>query len=180
MLTILMETRNHEAELAQTLSVLVAGAVEGLVSDVVILDCGSHDGSSRVADAAGCRFYRDWEIGTVLESVRGDWLLIIEPGARPLSGWIDEIADYVGFGRQPARFSLSRHDRPPVWRRWLRKEGPLECGLLIARRQSLDYVGPGMRLADLATAAKPVRLKSEIVPARAMRQARDESIIRPE
>lgn len=173
MLTIMMETRNHEAELAQTLSALVSGAVEGLVSDVVILDHGSEDGSSQVADAAGCRFYRDWEIGAVLGSVRGEWLLVIEPGARPLTGWIEEIADYVGFGRQPARFSPSRYYRPPVWRRWLRREGPLEHGLLIARRESLAQARPGMRLADLAAAAKPVRLKSEIVPAWVMRQARD-------
>lgn len=56
MLTVIMETKDNEAELAQTLSALVAGAVEGLVSDVIILDHGSTDGSPRVADAAGCRF----------------------------------------------------------------------------------------------------------------------------
>lgn len=173
MLTILMETRDHEAELAQTLSVLVAGAVEGLVSDVVILDGGSKDGSSQVADAAGCRFHRDWELGAMLESVRGEWLLIIEPGARPLTGWIDEIADYVGFGRQPARFSPSRHYRPPVWQRFLRREGPLELGLLIAKRDALANVGSGNRLSDVAKAIKPLRLKSEIVPAWVMRQDRN-------
>ena len=51
MLTVLLECRDQEPELAQTLSVLVAGAVEGLVSDVVVLDHGSRDGSSKVADA---------------------------------------------------------------------------------------------------------------------------------
>ncbi len=45
MLTVIMETKDNEAELAQTLSALVAGAVEGLVSDVIILDHGSTDGS---------------------------------------------------------------------------------------------------------------------------------------
>ncbi|HUH48874.1 MAG TPA: glycosyltransferase, partial [Mycoplana sp.] len=49
MLTVLMECHNNEAELAQTLSALVAGAVEGLVRDVIVLDHGSSDGSSRVA-----------------------------------------------------------------------------------------------------------------------------------
>lgn len=63
MLTVIMECRDHEPELAHTLSALVTGAVEGLVSDVVILDHGSRDGSSRVADAAGCRFYGQWDIG---------------------------------------------------------------------------------------------------------------------
>lgn len=173
MLTIVMETRNHEAELAQTLSVLVSGAVEGLVSDVVIFDHGSQDGSSDVADAAGCRFYREWDVGEVLRSARGEWLLIIEPGARPLTGWIDEIVDYIGLSRQPARFSPSRHYRPPVWRRWLRRAGPLEYGLLIGRRETLANAKPGMRLADLVARARPVRLKSEIVPAWVLRQDRD-------
>ena len=40
MLTVLMECHDQESELAQTLSVLVAGAVEGLVSDVAVLDHG--------------------------------------------------------------------------------------------------------------------------------------------
>ena len=40
MLTIIMESRDSEAELAQTLSALVSGAVEGLVRDVIVLDHG--------------------------------------------------------------------------------------------------------------------------------------------
>ncbi len=41
MLTIIMECRDDEAELAQTLSALVSGAVEGIVRDVIVLDHGS-------------------------------------------------------------------------------------------------------------------------------------------
>src|SRR6218665_2877365 len=109
MLTVLMECRDQEPELAQTLAVLVTGAVEGLVSDVVILDHGSRDGTEKVADAAGCRFHRDWNLKDVLGSVRGEWLLLMEPGARPQFGWIDELSDYMGLSRDPARFSSSRH-----------------------------------------------------------------------
>lgn len=109
MLTVLLECRDQEPELAQTLSVLVAGAVEGLVSDVVVLDHGSRDGSSKVADAAGCRFHQHWDIKDVLHvPARGEWLLFIEPGARPGGGWIDEIAEYVALNKLPARFTASR------------------------------------------------------------------------
>ena len=73
MLTVIMECRDQETELAQTLSVLVAGAVEGLVSDVVVLDHGSTDGSSDVADAAGCRFYLHWDLAEIVRAARGEW-----------------------------------------------------------------------------------------------------------
>ncbi len=83
MLTVVLECQDQESELAQTLSVLVAGAVEGLVSDVVVLDHGSRDGTSRVADAAYCRFHSQWDIKDIVRSARGEWLLFVEPGARP-------------------------------------------------------------------------------------------------
>ncbi len=170
MLTVLMETRNHEAELAHTLSVLVTGAVEGLVSDVVILDRGSQDGSGTVADAAGCRFLRDWRIGDVLGSVRGEWLLLLEPGARPLSGWVEEIAEYMALNRRPARFSPSRHHRRPFWRRIVSRSGALEDGFLIARQDCLGLAREGMPLAALAAGGGASRLRCEIMPARLFRR----------
>ena len=170
MLTVLMETRDHEAELAHTLSALVAGAVEGLVSDVVILDHGSRDGSGDVADAAGCRFLRSWQIGEVMGSVRGEWLLFLEPGARPLGGWVEEIAEYAALNRRPARFSLSRHHRPPLWRTILSRAGPLEYGFLIGRQDCLGIIRDGMPLADVAAKGKASRLRSEIMPARLFRR----------
>ncbi len=113
MLTVVLECQDQEPELAQTLSVLVAGAVEGLVSDVVVLDHGSRDGTSRVADAAGCRFHSQWDIKDIIRSARGEWLLFVEPGARPQAGWIDEVAEYVALNKVPARFTASRGYRRP-------------------------------------------------------------------
>ena len=170
MLTVLMETRNQEAELAHTLSTLVTGAVEGLVSDVVILDHGSQDGTGDVADAAGCRFLRDWRIGDVLGTVRGDWLLLLEPGARPLSGWVEEITEYVALNRRPARFSPSRHHRLPLWRRIITHSGPLEDGFLIARQDCPGIAREGMSLAAFAAKGSASRLRSEIMPARLFRR----------
>lgn len=85
MLTVVLECQDQESELAQTLSVLVAGAVEGLVSDVIVLDHGSRDGTSRVADAAGCRFHSQWDIKDIVRAARGEWLLSssLARGLRP-------------------------------------------------------------------------------------------------
>lgn len=171
MLTVLMECRDHEAELAQTLSGLVSGAVEGLVSDVAVLDRGSSDGSARVADAAGCRFYRDWALSNVLLAARGDWLLLIEPGARLQKGWIEEVMEYTASRSRPARFSLARHCRRPFLKRIVGKTQPLEHGLLLTKRQALDAVAPGIGLAALASGLKAVRLSSELIPARSLRAA---------
>lgn len=172
MLTVIMECRDQEPELAQTLSVLVAGAVEGLVSDVIVLDHGSQDGSSLVADAAGCRFYQQWDMKDLLATARGQWLLLIEPGARLGAGWVDEVSEYVALNKAPARFSESRLYRLPFYRRLTRSRPLLENGLLIPKRQALGLAGEGRELLQLAKGHKPRRLASEIIPSWVAREAR--------
>ncbi|WP_137132371.1 glycosyl transferase [Rhizobium sp. FY34] len=169
MLTVLMECRDQESELAQTLSVLVAGAVEGLVSDVGVLDHNSQDASLRVADSAGCRFHQDWNIEDVLRAARGEWLLLIEPGARPQIGWVEEVAEHIALTRHPARFSPSRNYRPSLMKRFIRPPPPLEHGLIVPKVHAQAQARSGMGLADLARGQKAHRLISEIVPAWAMR-----------
>lgn len=169
MLTVLMECRDQEPELAQTLAVLVAGAVEGLVSDVVVLDHGSKDGSERVAEAAGCRFHSDWNLSDVLSSVRGEWLLLMEPGARPQFGWVDELSEYMALNRVPARFSPSKTHRRPLLQRLMQRAEPLETGVVLSRSQALAVARSDMKLSELARRLKSRRLSSEMIPAWAMR-----------
>ncbi|MCA1440526.1 glycosyl transferase [Ensifer sp. IC4062] len=165
MLTIIMETHDNEAELAQTLSVLVAGAVEGLVSDVIILDRGSKDGSLRVADAAGCRFCVDWDLGDIVRSARGEWLMLLEPGARPTGRWVDELLEYVSLNRNPARFSPSRMHRRPLLSRLSRKAPPLETGFLVQKRDAIAVARANMRLSDMVNVGAVRKLATELVPA---------------
>ncbi|MDK1375776.1 MULTISPECIES: glycosyl transferase [unclassified Sinorhizobium] len=165
MLTIIMETRDNEAELAQTLAVLVAGAVEGLVSDVIILDHGSKDGSLRVADAAGCRFCVDWHLDDIVRSARGEWLMLLEPGARPTGRWVDELLEYVSLNRNPARFSPSRMHRRPLLSRLSRRTRPLETGFLMQKRDAIAVARANMRLSDMADVRAVRKLATELVPA---------------
>lgn len=171
MLTIIMECRDNEAELAQTLSALVCGAVEGVVRDVIVLDRGSRDGSAAVADAAGCRFLTDWELADVLRSARGDWLLLLEPGARPLAGWVDAVIDHAAVDPAPACFSGARSYRRPFLQRFGRMP-PLERGYLVSKRQAAATARAGMGLADIARGGKARSLAAEIVPAWAVRAMR--------
>ncbi len=173
MLTIIMECRDNEAELAQTLSALVAGAVEGVVRDVIVLDHRSRDGASTVADAAGCRFLADgWDLQDVVRSARGDWLLLLEPGARPLTGWVDAIVDHVAVSGNPARFLAARSHRRPFLQRLFKRSVPLERGYLVGKRQALSAVRPGMTLADIARSAGARTLAAELAPAWAMKAMR--------
>jgi hypothetical protein len=158
MLTVLLECRDNEPELAYTLAVLVAGAVDGLVSDVIVLDNGSSDGSARVADAAGCRFLAGWQLDEVLRTARGEWLMLLEPGARPQPGL-------------PAKFSPSRSFPKPFLRRW-RRRGVLELGLLMPKRQAAAIAKSGMGLAALAKASSVRKLRSELIPAWVIREGR--------
>lgn len=172
MLTIIMECRDNEAELAQTLSALVTGAVEGVVRDVIVLDHGSRDGSSRVADAAGCRFLTSWDMKDVVHSARGDWLLLLEPGARPLAGWVDAIVDHVSVNKNPARFLGAPSHRRPFFKRFGRRAAPLEQGFLVSKRQASARVRTGMALADVASGPHVQKLVAEMVPAWAVKAMR--------
>ncbi|AYC99829.1 glycosyltransferase family A protein [Neorhizobium sp. NCHU2750] len=169
MLTVLMECRDQEAELAQTLSILVTAAVEGLVSDVIVLDHASRDGSSRVADAAGCRFHSHWDIKDILRSARGEWLLFIEAGARPQSGWIEEVMEHLAINKQAARFSPSRNYRRPLFKRIGRSLPPLEYGLLVQKKNAIAAAKSGMTLEMLAKGHKATRLVSQLIPAWVLR-----------
>jgi hypothetical protein len=172
MLTVLMECRDQESELAQTLAILVSAAVEGLVSDVIILDHGSKDGSSRVADAAGCHFLSDWNVDEVLGRARGEWLLLIEPGARPQAGWIEEVIEFVALNRRPACFAPSRSYRRPFLKRIAAKKQPLEYGLLLPKPQALQLAKRGEGLHSMVAGQKPATLISEMIPAWVARSAR--------
>lgn len=171
MLTVVMECCNQEAELAQTLAGLVSAAVEGLVSDVVILDRGSTDGSARVADAAGCRFHEGGTLHDALGTLRGEWLLLIEPGARLQQGWIEEVMEYMALNREPAKFSLMRRYRRPWLKRIVSRPPPLEHGLLLRKQQAQTAARPGTDLSTCAGRWKSITLRSEIVPARVAKAA---------
>lgn len=165
MISVVIECDNQEAELARTLSALVKGAIDGIVSDVTILDRGSRDGTAKVADAAGCALYQHSELEQVLGRLRGAWVLIIEPGARPVNAWIDGLADHVSNHSRAARFSPSKTYRIPFFQRILKRSSPLEYGLLLPAQEARAHAKGSKSLKDLAKSRTSIRLASELVPA---------------
>lgn len=165
MLSVLIEILDDEAELAATLTVLVAGAVEGLVSDVVILDRGSKDGSSAVADAAGCLFLTDTTLADAVGRTRGEWLLMLEPGARPMGRWVEEMAEHMALGGGPVRLTPARQLRRSLLARLFSRPAALEHGCLLRKSEALRLATHGRTPGELAALSGAKRMRTEIAPA---------------
>jgi hypothetical protein len=162
MLTVLVETRNHEEALARTLASLVSAAVEGMVREVIVLDRGSTDGTRTVADHSGCLFVSEGELSDAMHRARGEWLLLIEPGARLLEGWTEEVRRHAGSAGTPARFkgSSSRF----AWSALLRRPG-LREGLVLPRKEAVQLAGGSKTSGEVARQVRAKRIEAGIIPA---------------
>lgn len=165
MISVIIQCRNQEAELAKTLSALVRGAVEGIISDVIIIDDGSSDGTATVADAAGCSLISSNDIANLPSHIRSEWILLIEPGAKPLNGWIEALTEHINNGQSSARMSPSVNYRLPFLKRLLHKSSPLEYGVVMPKREFASNAKTAKNLANIASGARTVKLRCEMVPA---------------
>jgi hypothetical protein len=102
MISVIIPTKNSEAELVYALSALVPAAAEGVIREVVIVDGGSTDNTEKVADAAGCSWVnraghsRSERLahGASLAR-RGEWLLFLQPETLLESGWHHEAQAFI-------------------------------------------------------------------------------------
>ena len=136
MLTVLIETRNDEDGLTRTLASLIGGAVEGVVRDVIVCDRGSTDQTHRVAEHAGCHYIANGGIAAGIRQAKGEWLLLLEPGARLVDGWIESVLAHTAKMTMPARFSRARGSRAPFLSRVFSRPTALADGLVITKRQA--------------------------------------------
>lgn len=145
-----------EERLARTLASLVPAAVEGAVREAIVVNEDRAGEVARVADHAGCRVAAS--LAAAVEAARGDWLLLLEPGARLLEGWSEVALAHVGQGGKPARLARDASVRISLRQRLRARGRPLARGLLIARREA-SSLGGGMTRLRLVT------LPARIVPA---------------
>jgi len=165
MISVVIECKNQEQPLAVTLAALVQGAVEGLVAEVIVIDLGSTDDTEKLADAAGCRFLLNPDIRETVRNARGEWLLLVEPGARPLLGWVEHLHQHIASGQKAARFSRSRDYRLPFLARIKHRHSALEHGVLMTKRQAIANARSGKSVESLARGVTMQKLKCEIVSA---------------
>jgi glycosyltransferase involved in cell wall biosynthesis len=162
MLSVLIETRNHEEALGRTLASLVSAAVEGMVREVIILDQGSSDETGRVADLSGCVFLAGASLSEGLHRAKGDWLLLIEPGARLEDGWSNEVRRHASRNGGAAQFTPTRRG---LWE-WLPlKRRDLQAGLVVSRQTALSILRADWDGRMLAQTVRARRLDAGIVGA---------------
>lgn len=172
MLSVLVPTRNDEAELARMLPGLVQHAVSGAISDVIIIDQGSSDETKKVAEIAGCKWVDadQTNMVDVIDRARGSWLLVLEPGARPMGDWLEQVEAHINGGLSgAARFSLAHDPGAPWWRRLVPVGSggrPFARAFLISRSQARALCKPGMALVDLPRGVAVRTLSAALMPPR--------------
>jgi hypothetical protein len=165
MLSVLIETRNDEEGLARTLASLIGAAVEGVLRDVIVCDLGSTDQTRYVAEHAGCHFLGQGGVAAGIASAKGDWLLLVEPGARLMEGWTDAVVAHVNKSTMPARLSRARGARLPFLARVFSGNRALAQGLLVSKRQAASLAKNAHSTEALARGLAVKTLAGEIAPA---------------
>ncbi|KQT54731.1 hypothetical protein ASG43_03975 [Aureimonas sp. Leaf454] len=171
MLTVFIEAADDAPALGGTLASLVSGAVEGLVRDVVVLDAGLDAGTRKVADHAGCRVAPAGDLAAVVAGAKGEWILLIEAGARLSSDWIEDVQAHVaeveGGTRTPhaARFSRAKRDRPGFFARFGQKRTALAEALLLPKAQAVGLSKASQSLETMGRGVAATRLEATIRPA---------------
>jgi glycosyltransferase involved in cell wall biosynthesis len=166
MLTVLIETRNDEEGLARTLASLIGGAVEGVVRDVIVCDIGSTDQTHYVAEHAGCNYIANGGVAAGVRQAKGEWLLILEPGARLVEGWTESVLAHTAKMTMPARFSRARGSRAPFLSRAFSRPTALAEGLVITKRQATALSKNATSAEAIARGLATRKLDGEILVAR--------------
>ena len=144
MISVVIPTLDSARTLPVTLANLVGAALEGLVKEVLVADAGSSDATLEIADDAGARVVTDG-VAAACAAARGDWLLILQPGAKLSPDWETAAAMHMARTWERAgRFRASVDGRRPsrLLAEALRLPLKGDEGLLVSRRL-YDQVGGG-------------------------------------
>lgn len=165
MVSVIIESRNEGEALALTLAALVPGALEGVLGNVVVLADVADEETRLVADAAGCTLVTK-SVADAVIAARGDWLLLLEPGAQPLGDWIKAIGAHAANETRPARFRLASGRLGRLVARLRRgRSSPLAAGLLLRKTEARQAAAKAGMLADLARGVRSVSLPCGVEPA---------------
>jgi glycosyltransferase involved in cell wall biosynthesis len=100
MISVIVPTTNSARLLPRCFDSLIAGAVRGVVREVIVSDAGSTDGSLVIADAAGAhivhsRKNRGAQMAQAAAMAKSDWLLFLHPQTALEPGWEVEAESFI-------------------------------------------------------------------------------------
>lgn len=146
MISVVVATLDCERALLSSLAALVPAAMDAVVSEVIVADGGSRDGTAAIADAAGCRLVRvEGTLGRRLKTAAGTAraraLLFLQPGTVLEPHWADEARRFLERtpGQMAATFARAANTNAPLREALLLLAVALGAahsrrGLLLARR----------------------------------------------
>ncbi len=117
MLSVIIATLDSERALVATLASLVPGATSGLISEVRVVDGGSHDDTAAVADVAGCNFMTvagplPQRLKAAVNAARAPWLMFLRPGTVLDAPWTGEARQFVEQARADPHAAVFRRAAP--------------------------------------------------------------------
>lgn len=96
MLTVVIEARSGAERLPALLAQLTAGAVEGLVRQVLILAAPGQPGIDLLCEEMGAEAHG--RLSDAARAARADWLLLAPADFRLRDGWIDALGGHLAAG----------------------------------------------------------------------------------
>lgn len=166
MISVIIHCNEDIDPLADSLAMLVSGAVFGLVSEVILWSEDHSNVLKTIADDTGCRYLPHSHLGAAITSAKGNWLLFLKPGSRLLDHWREILSRYIEIETKPASFKpiADRKFWPPST--FFHRRNFLDSGLLIMKDQ-LDKkeLNNDKDLVNLS-AIRPVILPIQIITAK--------------
>ncbi|MFO1248999.1 MAG: glycosyltransferase [Alphaproteobacteria bacterium] len=100
MISVVIPTSNSERLLPRCFDSLIAGAVRGVVREVIVSDAGSGDATLQIADAAGAHIVhaRKGRANQLVDGAaiaRSEWLLFLRPETALEPGWEVEAESFI-------------------------------------------------------------------------------------